>query len=78
METLIVHPDNEEQLNALKAFMRSLKIKFTKNELVKPSTSNETKLQKLSSILDKGADVTNFGNPSRWQKKVRQDRPFDE
>ena len=78
METLIVHPDNEEQLNALKAFMRSLKIKFTKNELVKPSTSNETKLQKLSSILYKGADVTNFVNPSRWQKKVRQDRPFDE
>ena len=78
METLIVHPDNEEQLNALKAFMRSLKIKFTKNEVVKTSTSNKAELQKLSGILDKGADVADFGNPSHWQKKVRQDRPFDE
>ena len=28
METLIVHPDNEEQLAALKAFMKALKISF--------------------------------------------------
>jgi hypothetical protein len=28
METLIVHPQNKEQLNALKAFMKALKISF--------------------------------------------------
>ena len=28
METLIVHPDNKEQLVALKAFMKALKISF--------------------------------------------------
>jgi hypothetical protein len=28
METLIVHPDNKEQLVALKAFMKAFKISF--------------------------------------------------
>lgn len=28
METLIVHPENKEQLTALKAFMKALKISF--------------------------------------------------
>jgi len=28
METLIVHPDNKEQLAALKAFMKAFKISF--------------------------------------------------
>ena len=29
METLIVHPKNKEQLTALKAFVKALKIDFT-------------------------------------------------
>jgi nitrate reductase assembly molybdenum cofactor insertion protein NarJ len=32
METLIVHPSNKEQLTALKAFMKALKISFEKKE----------------------------------------------
>ena len=28
METLIVHPDNKEQLTAMKAFMKAFKISF--------------------------------------------------
>jgi hypothetical protein len=32
METLIVHPDNKEQLNALKAFMKAFKISFEEKE----------------------------------------------
>ncbi|MES2268321.1 MAG: DUF2683 family protein [Bacteroidota bacterium] len=32
METLIVHPENKEQLNAIKAFMKALKISFEEKE----------------------------------------------
>lgn len=32
METLIVQPENKEQLVALKAFMKAMKIKFQKHE----------------------------------------------
>ena len=30
METLIIHPENKEQLNAIKAFLKALKISFEK------------------------------------------------
>ncbi|RYE17805.1 MAG: hypothetical protein EOP45_15145 [Sphingobacteriaceae bacterium] len=32
METLIVQPENKEQLKALKAFMKAMKIRFQKEE----------------------------------------------
>ncbi|MVN22700.1 DUF2683 family protein [Mucilaginibacter arboris] len=32
METLIVQPENKEQLVALKAFMKAMKIKFQKED----------------------------------------------
>jgi len=32
METLIVHPENKEQLDALKAFMKAFKISFEEKE----------------------------------------------
>lgn len=32
METVIVHPANKEQLNALKAFMKAFKISFEDEE----------------------------------------------
>lgn len=34
METLIMHPQNKEQLAALKAFAKALKVPFEKNEKV--------------------------------------------
>jgi len=32
METIIVHPDNKEQLDALKAFMKAFKISFEEEQ----------------------------------------------
>lgn len=32
METLIVQPENKEQLKALKAFMKTMKIRFQKED----------------------------------------------
>jgi hypothetical protein len=32
METVIMHPENEEQLTALKAFAKALKVKFETNK----------------------------------------------
>ena len=32
METLIIHPKNKEQLAAIKAFVKALKIDFTTNK----------------------------------------------
>lgn len=32
METVIMHPENKEQLTALKAFARAMKVKFETNK----------------------------------------------
>lgn len=32
METLIMHPENKEQLTALKAFAKAMKVKFETNK----------------------------------------------
>ena len=36
METLIVHPENKEQLNALKLFMKAFKISFEESKAYNP------------------------------------------
>jgi len=36
METLIVHPENKEQLAAIKAFMKALKISFEEDKSKSP------------------------------------------
>ncbi len=33
METLIVHPSNQEQLNAVKAFLKALKVNFKADKI---------------------------------------------
>jgi len=43
METLIVHPENKEQLNALKTFMKAFKISFD----VKKETAYDPEFVKM-------------------------------
>jgi hypothetical protein len=41
METLIIHPENKEQLVAVKAFLKALKISFEKTQKLDESYSKE-------------------------------------
>jgi hypothetical protein len=41
METLIVHPRNKEQLAALKAFMKALKVDFTTTKSTESTYNDE-------------------------------------
>ncbi len=41
METLIIHPENKEQLMAVKAFLKALKISFDRKESVDGGYSKE-------------------------------------
>jgi len=38
----------------------------------------EAEIKKTKAILKKGADVSNFGDPLKWQKEARDDRKIDE
>ena len=35
---------------------------------------DETELKHSRSIIEKGCDISSFGDPVKWQKKVRKDR----
>ncbi|WP_419803053.1 DUF2683 family protein [Mucilaginibacter sp.] len=48
METLIVQPENKEQLKALKAFMKAMKIRFQKEE----KTYSQTFIDKMQQAED--------------------------
>lgn len=51
METVIIHPENKEQLSALKAFAKALKVKFEINtynsEFVTKVHKSKKKLSKV-------------------------------
>lgn len=54
METLVIHPENKDQLKALKFFLKALKVSF---ESTKDSPYNKEfveKIKKSRKQLDKG------------------------
>jgi hypothetical protein len=70
METLIVQPKNKEQLAALKAFMKALKVDFKIEKSTKSSYSPEfvAKMKKSEEDIKAGrttkiepADIWNLG-----------------
>jgi hypothetical protein len=53
MEILIIHPDNKEQLSALKTFMKAFNISFETTEVAKKKMINETKKFDFSLLAGK-------------------------
>jgi len=52
-----------------KAFLNKIR-KITKNT----AQDIREQLENPKKIMDRGADVSNFGDPTQWQKDTRQDR----
>ncbi|MEO5910485.1 MAG: DUF2683 family protein [Pelobium sp.] len=64
METLVIHPENKEQLDALKALAKSWRINFEKYPY---STDFINKVKEREQNLAKGESV-NIANPkSIWE-----------
>ena len=60
METLIVHPENHEQIDALKAFLKAFKIKFE----AKPESTP-------TDFSDLAGKLSWQGDALQQQKKLR-------
>ena len=75
MEHITFEIDNSKDLKLLITIAEKLGIKkfFYPRELkTKPSNRN-----KLINIIDKGVDVSNFGDITEWQKSTRSDRKIN-
>ena len=44
----------------------------------KPANISDENLRKLHELMEKGIDVSNYGDPVEWQRRQREDRklPF--
>ncbi|MBE0539703.1 MAG: hypothetical protein IH620_08325, partial [Ignavibacterium sp.] len=51
-----------------------LKIKYKIEMLSSNEERENLNIKSIYSLLDKGADISNYGDPSEWQRIVRKDR----
>lgn len=69
MTKIILESDDKKDLMLIKQLAERLKIKYSiEVSSPKPSKSD------LKDSLKKNIDISNFGNPSDWQRDVRKDR----
>jgi hypothetical protein len=68
METLIIHPENKEQLSALKTFMKAFNISFEALEIAEKKMIIETKKFDFSLLAGK---LQWDGDALKEQKKLR-------
>jgi len=66
METVIMHPKNKEQLLALKAFAKALKVEF-KTEKSPYSPEFVAKIKESRKQIDDGHYTTLDPNKSLWE-----------
>ncbi len=76
MEQVIFEIDNKKDANLLIAIADKLGIK---KHVVSKTTEalKKNKREDLLKTIDVGVDVSNFGNPSTWQREARKDRIFN-
>lgn len=73
MTRIIVESKNYQDVVLIKELAERLKISY---QILKTPESGETikSTEDLLKAIRNGVDVSNFGDPSTWQKKVREDR----
>ena len=75
MERITFEIENRKELNLLISIAEKLGIKrFIYSQAVK---SKPTELQKIFQIIDKGADISTFGDIKEWQRTTRADRKMN-
>jgi len=77
MEQVTFIIEHKKDKNLLIALAQKLGIKkyVVTNEEKAAKKDNR---QELLKIINTGVDVSNFGNPSLWQKETRRDRTFNQ
>lgn len=77
MEQVTFIIEHTKDKNLLIAIAEKLVIK--KYAVTKATEITKSDKQRdLLKIIEAGADVSNFGDPSSWQRETRRDRTFDQ
>jgi hypothetical protein len=73
MTRIILESNNSNDLLLIKELAERLRIKY-KIQTIAQNESEKEMLEHYYELINKGADVSNYGDPSLWQKKMRLDR----
>lgn len=68
MEAILIHPNNQEQLAAVKAFAKALKMNFETKNIESPYDSKfVAKINKSRKEIEKGNSITVDPNKPIWE-----------
>jgi hypothetical protein len=73
MTRIILESKNNNDVQLIKELAERLNIRY-KIQTIPSSETIDKNLDHYYKLLNKVVDVSNFGDPSQWQKKVREDR----
>jgi len=74
MTRIILESQNKNDVLLIMELAARLKIKYKIETLKSNKVEDDINIKKIHSLLDQGADVSNYGDPSEWQRSVRKDR----
>jgi len=74
MTRIILEAENSKDILLIRELAEKLKIKYEIHDLVNLKKTDKESLESYYQLIGKGVDVSNYGEPSSWQKKVREDR----
>lgn len=76
MTRIIIESDNSKDVSLIKELADRLKIKY---KILKAADLRERvkKKPEVWEVINRGIDVSNYGDPSLWQKEVRKSRSID-
>lgn len=76
MTRIIIESDNSKDVSLIKELADRLKIKY--KILKAPDLSERVKKKpEIWEVINRGIDVSNYGDPSSWQKEVRKSRSIN-
>ncbi|HCY75738.1 MAG TPA: hypothetical protein DHV28_07435 [Ignavibacteriales bacterium] len=74
MTRIIIESQNKSDVLQITELADRLKIKYKIEMLSSNEEREKLNIKSIYSLLDKGADISNYGDPSEWQRTVRKDR----
>lgn len=70
MERITLEIDNPKDADLLLSFAKRIGVTIVDEKRVKAASA----IKRSRSIIDKGCDISSYGDPVAWQRKARKDR----
>jgi hypothetical protein len=76
MTRIILESENNKDVLLITELAERLKIKYKIEKLNLDNIKYEIS-DRVSNLLKEGVDISNYGDPSEWQRNVRKDRSLN-